>query len=1025
VRLARGVRLGPYEILSFIGAGGMGEVYRGRDTRLLRDVALKILPAESGNDQRLLQRFEQEACSASALNHPNIVTIHDVGRADSVSYIAMELVEGRTLRDTLADGPLPIARLIDLGCQVADGLAAAHDKRIVHRDLKPENVMVTGTGRAKILDFGLAKIDSPAAAVDAATVPGGLTNLGAILGTVGYMSPEQAIGQEADFRSDQFAFGAILYEMATARSAFGRATVTETMAAVMRDDPQSIATINPAVPAALVRIIRRALAKAPNDRYASTRDLARDLTDLRDQVDEPSGRRFAFRAMPLPPARAMLIGRAAEVAAAQQLLLRPNVRLVTFTGPGGTGKSSLALQLAETASRDFPAGVFFIPLASITDPGIVASAVAQALGVREIPGVSPEASLKDAIRQAARELMLLVLDNFEHVVAAAALVSDLLSSAPELKVLATSRAALQIYGEHEFPVPPLAFPDPRHLPALAAVREFPAIALFQERAQAVKPDFALTDANAAAVAEICARLDGLPLAIELAVARIKLLPPEAMLTRLQSRLRLLTGGARDVAVRQQTLRGAIDWSYELLTPEEQKIFRRLAVFVRGCTLEAAEAVCGALQDLEIDILDGLGTLVNQSLLERVTTTGEEGRFRMLETIREYALERLTESPEAGSIRQAHAAYFLLLAEDGDSRLSGPDEPQWLQRFDEEHDNFRAALDGLTESGRADWGLRLGVALWRYWERREHLAEGLRRLVDLLALPGAQARDELRARALFGAGVLADGRGDYAIALHQESADILRERGDDRSVAVSLNALAVAKQKGGDLAGARLLFQESLELWRKLNDRMAISRALSNLASVVKAQEEYAPARALYEESLAESVAIGDRSGAAVTRGNLGDLARDQQDFPTARVFYEQSLATFRQLGDPWGIAGALTDLGGLSRDEGDLQAAHALHAESLRLFEALGHRRGIARLLEELACSAAAEGRPRDVLQLAGAAAALRDAMGTAPAVKTHSKLAQALEAARSALGSAGSAAAWNEGRAMPIDEVVARVRRS
>jgi predicted ATPase len=992
----------------------MGEVYRARDTRLLRDVALKVLSSDAIGDPRLQQRFEQEACSASALNHPNVVTIYDTGREGSTSFIAMELVEGRTLRETIADGPMPLDRLIDLATQIGDGLAAAHDRRIVHRDLKPENIMVTTAGRIKILDFGLAKIETAAVAVDAATVPGGLTHVGTVLGTAGYMSPEQASGLPADFRSDQFAFAAILYEMATARAAFGRATVIDTITAVMREEPPPVAAINPAVPAALGRIIRRALSKQPSDRYGSTRDLSRDLVDLRDHVSAPVGRVFALQPMPVPQPRAKLVGRSAEVGAARELLLRADVRQVTFTGPGGTGKSSLALQVADSVSREFPAGVFFIPLASITDPALVASSIAQAMGIREIAGRSLESSIKEAVQQAAHAPMLIVLDNFEHLVAAAPLVSDLLSVAPLLKVLSTSRAALQIYGEHEFPVPPLAFPDPQKLPSLSAVHDYPAIALFEDRARAVKPDFAISPANAAAVAEICARLDGLPLAIELAVARIKLLPPEAMLARLQSRLKLLTGGSRDVAVRQQTLRGTIDWSYELLSPAEQKIFRRLAAFSGGCTLEAAEAVCGALDDLEIDLLDGLGTLVNQSLLERVTTDDDGGRFRMLETIREYALE-------ADAIRRAHAAYFVLLAEDGDATLGGPEDAGTLRAFDLERDNFRTALDTVSDLTRADWGLRLGASLWRYWERREHLAEGQRRLMSILSLPSGPAHKPLRARALFGAGVLADTRGDYdtAAALHHESAGILRELGDDRSIAVSVNGLAVATQKRGDFAGARRHFQESLELWRKLGDRMAVSRALSNLASVVKAQEEFAEASALYEESLAASVAIGDRSGAAVTLGNLGDLAREQRDFTAARSFYDRSLAAFRELGDPWGIAGALTDLGSLARDQGDVDRSRALHEESLRLFERLGHRRGIARLLEELAVSAAAQGRSRAVLQLAGAAAALRETIGTPLAAAAHSKLERAIDPARSRLGTAAATAAWNEGREMPLDQIL------
>ena len=1023
--LPRGTRLGPYEIVSLVGAGGMGEVYKARDTRLLRDVAVKVLPAASSQDHDLLLRFEQEACAASALNHPNVVTIHDIGRTETVSYIAMELVEGRTLREILADGPLPMDRLFNLAAQVADGLTAAHDKGIVHRDLKPENIMVTGAERAKILDFGLAKIEPMAVTVDTTTAAG-LTRPGTVFGTLGYMSPEQARGRQTDFRSDQFSFGAILYELATARQAFGRDTAADTIAAVIHEEPTPLGTLNPAVPAALVRIIGRGLAKQPEHRYESTRDLAKDLAGLRDQVGEGPGRLFAFRAHAVPLARTKLIGRAKEVAAAQELLLCEDVRLVTFTGPGGTGKSCLALQIAESVASRFPAGVFFIPLASITDPGIVVSTVAQALGVREIPGWSLGDSLKEAVRQAAHAPLLLVLDNFEQVVAAASLLSELLSVAPALKILTTSRAALQIYGEHEFPVPPLGFPDPRHLPAAATLRDYPAVALFVSRAQAVKPDFALTEANAAAVVEICARLDGLPLAIELAVARIKLLPPEAMLTRLQSRLRLLTGGSRDLAVRQQTLRGAIDWSYELLSPTEQKLFRRLAVFVGGCTLEGAEAVCGALEDLDVEVLDGLGALVNQSLLERVPTVADEARFRMLETIREYALERLAESPEARSIRQAHAAYYVLLAEDGDSHLGGLNETAWLQRFDAEHDNFRAALDGLNESGRADWGLRMAVALWRYWEVREHLDEGKKRLSDLLALPADQSLDELRARALFGAAILTGARGEYAAAseLHRQSAAIVRERGDDRSIATSVNALAVNTLKRGDLREARALLEESLELWRKLGDRMAASRALSNLASVVKAQGDYQAARALYEESLAESLAMGDRSGAALTLGNLGDLAREQNDVTAARNFYDESLAAFRDLGDPWAIAGALADLGRLARERGDAEAAQALYSESLKLFEGLGHRRGIARLLEELACSAVSQEDLRGALRLAGAAAALRETIGASLTPAEQATFERPLELARITLGAAESASAWSEGRVMPIEQVVAYARK-
>jgi predicted ATPase len=597
----------------------------------------------------------------------------------------------------------------------------------------------------------------------------------------------------------------------------------------------------------------------------------------------------------------------------------------------------------------------------------------------------------------------------------------------------TSRSPLHVYGEREFPVPPLAMPD--RPGAAEELSRSDAVALFVQRAAAVKPDFSLTRENAAAIAEICGRLDGLPLAIELAAARVKLLSPAAMRARLENRLQLLTGGARDLPARQQTLRGAIDWSHDLLTEPEQKLFRRLSVFVGGFTLEAAEAVCDARSDLGLDLLGGVGSLQDKSLLQEIESPGGEPRFAMLETIREYGLERLASSREETEVRRAHAAYCVVLAEDVVSeRAGGIGAPQgpplnsqssgWLDQFEVEHDNLRAALDWLIENGQAEWGLRLGAALFHFWEEREHFAEGRERLARLLALPGAEARTRIRARALFAAGVLA-GDGEDSETFHTEAREISQELGDRKGVAVSLNALAVGAQRRGDLEGSRSLFEESIALWRQLADRVGVVRALSNLANVATLQGRLAEARSLFEECLSISRQLKDRAGMAWALDQQGDLAREQGDVQAARSLYEQSLTMFRQIGDRWGVAGALADLGNLARDQMDFAASHRLYRESMETFRELGHKRGIARLLECFATSAAVEAQPERALRLAGAAAALRQAVGASPSPAELLRLEKNLEPARKSLTDAARSAAWIQGWGMSVEAAIAQALES
>ncbi len=1012
------MRFGVYEILQSLGAGGMGEVYRAKDTRLEREVAIKTLSLERCSQPDALARFEQEARSACALNHPNIVTIYELGQVNGTRYIAMELVHGETVRGLLASGPIPFRKAIAIAAQIAEALAKAHEMGVVHRDLKPENLMVSGDATAKILDFGLAKLrgSNPAQGSDAVSTK--ITQDGVIMGTIDYMSPEQTAGTDVDFRSDQFSFGSVLYEMVTGVSAFRKKTQAETIAAILRDEPEHFGSRMLQAPAPFVWIVERCLAKDPAQRYSSSRDLARDLAAVRDRLAEAPARDSDPRFDNLPLQGTAFIGREHEADALRQLLNRADVRLVTLTGPGGIGKTRLALQVAGEIAGQFPGGVCFVALSAVSEPDMVVSTIAQALGLHETGKQSLQAGLKEYVG-GLRQPMLLLLDNFEHLVSAAPAIAQLLANGPKLKAVVTSQAPLHVYGEHEFPVPPLALPDLKSIPPLQVLSRLPAVALFVERAQAVKRDFTLTKENAATVAAICARLDGLPLAIELAAARIKLLSPSAMLARLESRLSLLTGGARDLPTRQQTLRSTVDWSYGLLNPAEQTLFRRLSVFTGGCTLESVEAACDAKGDLGLDVLDAMASMVDKSLVQQVEQVDEETRFFMLSTIREYALERLAESDDEPVTRRAHAAYYLVFAEEGAEDAVA--HPEWLDRFEVELDNFRMALDYLIKTGDAEWGLRLGAALFRFWETREHLTEGRGAIAKLLALPGADAHPKLRARLLFASAVLSAEQGDYGAArqLFEESLDACVELKDQHGVGVALNALALNARDRGEFTIASSLFDQCVTIWRELGNSADIARALSNLAGVMKLQGQYERASSLYEECLTMFRKAGDTAGAAWTLSYLGDVAREKADFIAARSFCEESLSAFRQLSDGWGIASTLSDLATLSCDLGDNAEARRLYGESIRMFQELGHKRGIARALESLAVSAAAQSNATQSLHLAGAAAALRQRLGTPITPAERPRLEKALDFARRALGNAAGLTAWMEGWEMPVEQAV------
>jgi predicted ATPase/class 3 adenylate cyclase len=650
----------------------------------------------------------------------------------------------------------------------------------------------------------------------------------------------------------------------------------------------------------------------------------------------------------LPAPATPLVGRQAELAEARALVLRH--RLLTLVGPGGTGKSRLALGIAEETVADFPDGAYWVDLSAIREPALVEPAIAHALDAGD-----------ELLGRVGRKRLLLVLDNLEQVTEAASALARLLAAARGLTLLATSREALGIDGEQLFPVPPL--------------RADEAVALFVARARAIVPDF-MPDA---AVAEICRRLDGLPLAIELAAARIRVLEPEALLARLERRLPLLTGGRRDLPERHRTLRATIEWSQELLPPAEQTLFARLGVFAGGATLDAAEAVCDA-------DLDSLQALVVKSLVR-----AGSGRVRMLETIREYALERLDGSGEAAAIRRRHAEYFARLADEAEPELAGPDPVHWLATLEREHDNFRAALEWtLADDGdgdRAHRGLCLAAALGRFWYLHAHAVEGVSWLERALARdPRGASAPARRARALHALGVLRDELGEHAHAAEvlREAVALHRAGGDDAWLARSLNSLGVVARNGGDLPAARELLAESLALRR----------------------------------------ALGDLAGVAVTTCDLGLVCVDEGDVAAARALFEESLALDRERGDRTGIAVNLVNLASVAIEAGDLPRAARLLAEGSCEFAELGDRDGVAESLEQGAAVAARAGRPRAAGRLAGAAAALRETIGMPLAGADRIRLDGHLAHARDAIGAERYTAAFRDGQELSEEDALAELRR-
>jgi predicted ATPase/uncharacterized protein HemY len=677
-----------------------------------------------------------------------------------------------------------------------------------------------------------------------------------------------------------------------------------------------------------------------------------ETTTLYEQIQTGTLARPAARPLPihsLPPQPTSFVGRGAARAELAERLTSRACRLLTLVGPPGIGKTRLGLEVAVDVALDFDDGVTFVALAPIADPALVGTIIAHALGIREVSNQPLVDSLKAYLRD---KQQLLVLDNFEHVLDAAPLVGELLTVAPQLKVLVTSRALLHLSGEQELAVPPLAVPDRSIPPEVALLAQYEAVALFVQRAQTANPAFQLSPANAGAVAEICARLDGLPLAIELAAARSKVLSPAALLARLGSRLQVLTGGPRDLPTRQQTLRATIAWSYNLLGVPEQILFRCFGIFAGGWTLEAAEAVGrgpSAVHDAAegsatghrlpasshgppTTIVDGLQVLVDKSLVQQAAAMDGEPRFTMLETIREYALERLAAHGELPEARTRHAAYYLALAEAGEGELHGPQQLIWLDRLEREHDNLRAALAWALEGGDGALGLHLAGALCPFWELHWHIHEGLHWLEGALGSGQGQPA-ALRAKAQIAAGRLAQMQGDWTRAseLLEAGLALAREAGDRALEGQALLHLGTGAWNERDAERATALLEASLACARAVGDQVSVGWALQLLGLTANFRCEWDHGVALYAESLACFRAVGDRSGISWALFRLGQVAGYQGKLDQATRLLEESLALCRKLGDKGRIGGCLMQLAELAVSQSDYPRARALTEESLAL----------------------------------------------------------------------------------------------
>ena len=1061
-----GQQLGNYRLTQLLGRGNFADVYRGQHIHLNTQAAIKVLHGQlTDND---LANFIHEARVIAHLQHSHIVQILDFGVEDSIPFLIMEYAPNGNLRQRHPKGTrLALETILPYVRQIADALQFAHDQKLIHRDIKPENMLLGRNNEVLLSDFGIAIMYS--------TMRSHSGPQQDTAGTIPYMAPEQ-LKAHALPASDQYALAIMTYEWLCGERPF-QGTMTEIVIKHTLVTPPSlrekVTTISPTVE----QVILKALSKNPQQRFEQISDFAQALeegsiAESSEHYTLPLKNASAYFSN-LPAQLTSFIGREQEVMDVCTLLQHQDTRLMTLTGTGGIGKTRLSLEVGAELLHSFRDGVYFVPLASINDATLVIPAIAHTLGLqhRYAEKQQPLAEHLEYLKTFLREKQsLLLLDNFEQVVDAAPEIAELLVACPRLKILVTSRAALHLSGEHEFPLPPLALPDGTSPLPVHELTQYAAIALFLQRATAIKPDFDVTTANVQTIAMICLRLDGLPLAIELAAARIKLLPPQALLQRLIHPLNVLTGGRQNAPERHQTLRNTIAWSYHLLNTVEQQLFRRVSVFVGSCSLEAIEALYSSYPDRTMLVLDGVSSLIDKSLLRQIEQ-GDEPRIVMLETIREYALEMLDANGEERLCRHVHAVYYMTLAEESERELVGPQQASWLERLEQEHDNLRAALvwslqqdEGTNETQRRmEIALRLVGALRRFWQMHGHLNEGQMFTEKALsASEGILVSVQARANALIAAGTLASIQNDYdrTEAYCRESLLMFRELGDQQGMALSLFLLSVVPMMKGDNVAARSLTEEALTLFREMGDQERIAWSLSTLGLLDTHEEKYASARAHYEESLAIHRKLSNKRGIAATllrlaqllfvslgdqtllgslldeglalNNELGEkegianiyslsaqLTFRQGDISIARSQIEKSILLYKEIGQRRALAESQAILAQIALSQGERTEARVLYDESREIARELNHMWLIAVCLEGRARLAAEEGQLVWAVQLWGAADALRETIRVPIPLIERAEYERSITTARTRLGEQDFVVAWEVGHTMTPEQAI------